>query len=154
MLIIAANQDNIFARLCGAMGQAELADHDDYKSHVARGENQLALDAIIGKWTTALTCAQLEACLSEHAVPFGKIYTAADMLADPHYLARGSIIDMPTEAFPDLKMQNIFPRLSETPGQVRHAGAAKLGADTEAVLTELLDLSAEQIEKLRKSGIV
>lgn len=154
MLIIAANQDTVFARLCTAMGQPTLKDNPRYSTHVARGENQAELDALIQDWTQTHTCAALEACLTEHAVPFGKIYTAADMLTDPHFQARGSIIDMPTEQFKNLKMQDVFPRLSRTPGKVRHAGHAELGKDTETVLTELLDLTLEQIQKLRKSGIV
>lgn len=154
MLIIAANQDTVFERLCEAMAQPELASDPLYKTHVARGQNQKDLDDLIQNWTQTLSCTALEERLTRCAVPFGKIYTAADMLDDPHFQARGSIIDMPTEAFQTLKMQNVFPRLSETPGEVRHAGPAKLGADTEAVLTELLELTPEQILKLRQSGIV
>lgn len=154
MLIIAANQDSVFGRLCEAMGTPELASDKNYASHVARGENQLTLDGVIGAWTAGYTCLELEVILTEHSVPFGKIYTAPEMLADPHFQARGSIIDMPTDAFPDLKMQNVFPRLSKTPGAVRHAGKAELGADTERILTDLLDLTPDQIAKLRKSQIV
>jgi len=154
MLIIAANQDTVFARLCEAMGQPDLKDDPRFATHVSRGEHQVALDDLIQNWTKGMNLESLETVLGKHAVPFGRIYTAPDMLADPHYQARGSIIDMPTAAFPNLKMQNVFPRLSQTPGEVRHAGKAKLGADTEAVLTEVLGLSPEQIEKLRKSGIV
>lgn len=154
MLIIAANQDTVFARLCTAMAQPGLKDDPRFVSHVARGAHMAELDGLIQAWTSRLSCAQLEAVLTEHAVPFGKIYTAPDMLADPHYQARGSIIDMPTAEFPGLKMQNVFPRLSQTPGEVRHAGQAALGADTQRVLAELLNLTPEQIEALRKSGVV
>lgn len=154
MLIIAANQDTLFARLCKAMGMPELKDDPDYIDHPSRGANQAKLDNIIGEWAAKHSTEELEHILEAHAVPFGRLFKAADMLDDPHYAAREAIIDMPTPRYQNMKMQNVFPKLSKTPGEVRHAGPEKLGADTEAVLTELLDLTPDQIEKLRKSGIV
>ena len=154
MLIIAANQDTLFARLCRAMGTPNLKDDPDYVDHPSRGANQVKLDTLIGEWAARHTTEELEHILEKHAVPFGRLFKAGDMLEDPHYAARKAIIDMPTPRYKNMKMQNIFPKLSKTPGEVRHAGPEKLGADTEAVLTELLDLTPDQIEKLRKSGIV
>ncbi|MEO1028510.1 MAG: CaiB/BaiF CoA-transferase family protein, partial [Pseudomonadota bacterium] len=154
MLIIAANQDTLFKRLAKAMGMPELADDPDYHSHTARGSNQIKLDALINEWTSQRSLQQLEETLSEHAVPFGRLYRASDMIDDPHFKARDAIIDVPTPRFPDLKMQNIFPKLSKTPGRVRHAGTDQPGDDTIDVLTGLLDLTEDQIHKLKNSGIV
>jgi crotonobetainyl-CoA:carnitine CoA-transferase CaiB-like acyl-CoA transferase len=154
MVIVAANQDTIFKRLCEAMGTPELADDPRYATHVARGENQIELDAIISEWTKVRGSAEVEHIMIEHAVPVGKIYRAKDMLEDPHYAARKAIIDMPSERFGDLKMQGVFPKMSKTQGEVRWAGPDELGAHTEEILTEVLDLTPEQITKLRQSGIV
>lgn len=154
LLIIAANQDTLFARLCKAMGMPELKNDPDYIDHPARGKNQIKLDALIGTWTMKHTIAALEDILEQHAVPYGRLFKAEDMLTDPHYAARQAIIDVPTERYPDMKMQNIFPKLSKTQGEVRWPGPETLGAHTAEVLTEVLDLTQEQIEKLRKSGIV
>jgi len=154
MVIIAANQDTIFARLCQAMGMEELIDDPKYATHVARGQNQIELDEIIGAWAKDKAIADLEDLMIENAVPVGKVYRPSDMLEDPHYKARDAIVNVPDERFGQVKLQNIFPKMSKTQGEIRWPGPDKLGAHTEEVLTELLDLSSSQIEKLRSSGIV
>jgi crotonobetainyl-CoA:carnitine CoA-transferase CaiB-like acyl-CoA transferase len=154
MVIIAANQDTVFARLCAAIGQPGLKDHPDYVSHVARGTNQRALDDLIQAWTASRTIGEIERLMIENGVPVGKVYRAADMLTDPHYAARASLTEVPSERWPGLRQQNVFPKLSATPGQIRWAGPDTLGAHTEEVLRELLDLTPDQINKLRASGIV
>jgi crotonobetainyl-CoA:carnitine CoA-transferase CaiB-like acyl-CoA transferase len=154
MVIIAANQDTVFARLCEAIGEPDLKDHHDYKTHVARGRNQTALDNVIQAWASPRSIAEIEDVMIAHGVPVGKVYRAADMLADPHYTARASLVDVPSDRWPGMKQQNVFPRLSATPGAIRWAGPEALGTHTEEVLTELLDLTPEQVARLRASGIV
>ncbi|MBK8199607.1 MAG: CoA transferase [Acidobacteria bacterium] len=154
MVIIAANQDTVFARLCDAIGRPDLKDAPAYKTHTARGTNQHALDAIIQDWAAPHTVDEIERVMIEAGVPVGKVYRAEDMLADPHYAARASLVDVPSERWPGIKQQNVFPKMSATPGTVRWAGPDRIGTHTEEVLTELLDLSPEQVEKLRASGIV
>lgn len=90
----------------------------------------------------------------QHAVPVGKIFRAKEMLEDPHYAEREAIIELPYERYGSVKMQGVFPRMSKTQGEVRWAGPEELGSHTEEVLTEILDLSPAQVEKLRASGIV
>ncbi len=154
MVIIAANQDTVFARLCEAIGQPDLSQHPDFSTHVARGKNQLALDELIQAWAATRTIDDIESAMIAHAVPVGKVFRAADMLGDPHFIARQSLVDVASERWPGLKQQGVFPKLSVTPGHVRWAGAEKLGQHTEEILTELLDLTPDQIAKLRASGIV
>jgi len=154
MVIIAANQDTVFSRLCEAIGQPALKDDPAYRTHVARGNNQKALDELIGLWTAPRTIDQIERVMIEHGVPVGKVYRAADMLTDPHFAARASLVEVPSEAWPGILQQNVFPKLSATPGQIRWAGSPGLGSHTQEVLTELLGLTPEQVEKLRASGIV
>lgn len=154
MVIVAANQDTIFKRLCDAMERPDLADDPRYATHVARGENQIELDEIISTWSSTKTSAELESLMIEHAVPVGQIYRAKEMLEDPHFKAREAIIDMPSKRFGSLKMQSVFPKMSETQGEVRWAGPEELGSHTDEVLTELLDLSPAQVSRLRAAGIV
>lgn len=154
MIIVAANQDTLFKRLCEALDMPELAEDERFATHVARGENQAALDEIISGWTCQRTGEAVEAVMIAHAVPVGKIYRARDMLDDPHYQAREAIVEVAHQRFGTVKMQGVFPKLSKTPGEVRWAGPEELGAHTEEVLTELLDLTPTQIDKLRASGIV
>lgn len=154
MVIIAANQDTVFARLCAAMGDPGLKENPRYVDHEARAKHQHELDDLINEWTKTRSIDEIEKIMIEHAVPVGKIYRAEDMLDDPHYAAREALVDLPSERWGEIKMQNIFPKLSSTPGKIRWPGPEKLGEHTEEVLTELLDLTPEQVKKLRASGIV
>jgi len=154
MVIVAANQDTIFKRLSEAMGRPELSDDPRYATHVARGENQVELDAMINEWTKTQTAAEVEELMIQHAVPVGKIYRAKEMLEDPHYAEREAIVELPYERYGSVKMQGVFPKMSKTQGEVRWAGPEKLGSHTEEVLTELLDLTPKQVAALRESGIV
>jgi crotonobetainyl-CoA:carnitine CoA-transferase CaiB-like acyl-CoA transferase len=154
MVIIAANQDTVFARLCEAIGQPDLKDQPEYRTHTSRGQNQKALDDLIQAWASVHTIDEIERIMTDHGVPVGKVYRAPDMLADPHYAARESLVEVPSTRWPGIRQQNVFPKLSATPGNIRWAGADTLGSHTEEVLTELLGLTPDQVAKLRASGIV
>ncbi|WP_448616863.1 CaiB/BaiF CoA transferase family protein [Modestobacter sp. URMC 112] len=152
-VLIAANQDSVFRRLAAAMGMPELADDPRYADHRARGERQAELDAVIAGWTRARTAAETLEVLHRAGVPAGLVYEPGDMLGDPHFRARGSIVRVPDEEFGEVAMPAVVPRLSDTPGSVRER-APRLGEHTDAVLTELLGLSAEEIADLRSGGVV
>ena len=154
MVIIAANQDSVFRRLCDAINHPNLADHPRFASHVARGRNQAELDDIISAWAQTRQSEEIERIMIEHAVPVGKIYRVQEMLEDPHYSARSAIIELPDDRFGTVKMQGVFPKMSKTQGEVRWSGPTALGSHTQQVLTELLGLSDDQIEKLKTSGIL
>lgn len=123
-VVIGANQDTVFGRLAKAMDAPELAEDPDYADHVARGQNQHALDARITQWTSQHTAADVQAVMDDHGVPCSKLYRAADMLTDPHYTARDAVVTVDSERYGEVPMQGVFPKLSKTPGRVRHAGKA------------------------------
>ena len=152
-ILIAANQDTVFKRLAAAMGRPELAEDERYATHGARGASMEELDELIARWTAEHPAAELLALLEEHGVPAGRIYRARDMLEDPHFAARESIVRVPHPQFGELAMQNVFPRLSETPGRVRHPGP-ELGEHNDDVYRGLLKLSDEELEGLRADGVV
>ena len=154
MLLIAANQDTVFQRLCEAMGQPELASDDRFSTHTARGARMEELDGIISEWTKNHTVAEVDSLMAEVGVPAGRIYRAPEMLEDPHFKAREAIIDVPTEECPNMKMQNVFPKMSKTQGEVRWPGVRELGAHNEGVYSELLDLSSEDLAKLQEKSII
>lgn len=131
--LIGANQDAVFARLATAMGQPELGSDPRYATHLARGERQTELDAMIGEWTKTLTIAELEALMIEHAIPAGRIFGASDMLADPHFAAREAIIEVEDAEFGKVPMQGVFPKFSRTPGGVRRPAPLTIGQDGEAI---------------------
>ena len=150
-ILIAANQDTVFARLAEAIGQPELATDERYATHVARGERQAELDDLVAEFTASKDVAELEQLLIEHAVPHGKIFRPADMLSDPHYAARGTITTVPHPVLGEVQMQNVFPRLSRTSGGVRWPGP-ELGAHTAEVLAEV-GVDAERLAALRENGL-
>jgi formyl-CoA transferase len=143
-LVIAANQDTVFARLAAAMGRPELAQDERYATHSARGERQEELDDLIMAWTRGIASTDLMALLEEHGVPAGQIYRAPEMLADPHFAAREAIVDVEHPDFDVLKMQNVFPKLSRTPGSVRWPGP-ELGQHNQEVLAGILGMTEEEM---------
>src|SRR6202012_1117333 len=132
MVLIGGNGDTVFARLCEAMGQPALKDDPRYRDHAARGVNQSELDERIAAWSTAYASAELLALLEAHGVPCGRVFRAPEMLEDAQYAARDSIVTVDHPVFGPIRMQNAFPKLSETPGAVRWPGPT-LGEDTAAV---------------------
>ncbi len=152
-ILIAGNQDTVFRRLAEAMGRTDLGEDERYATHGARGAHQGELDDLIAEWTGSLPCAEVERLMREHGVPHGTIYRAPEMLADEHFAAREAIVRVAHRQFGSLAMQNAFPRLSDTPGEVRWAGP-ELGEHTDEVLSEVLGRSADDIAKLRSLGVV
>ncbi len=154
MILIAANQDSVFARLAQLMGEPELSAGDSvYADHVGRGERQQELDDHIGEWTGRYDADTLLKLLHEGGVPAGRIYKAEDMIRDPHFQAREAIIQVPDDNFGQLRMQNVVPKLSATPGSIRWTGPA-LGAHNDEVYGDLLGLSAEQRSGLAERGVI
>ena len=152
-VLIAANQDTVFRRLAAAMGDPALAEDERYATHGARGAVQEELDDLIAQWSATHEADDLLALLEEHGVPAGRTYRAQDMLRDPHFAARGSIVRVPDERFGELAMQNVAPRFSRTPGSVRWTGP-DLGEHTREVLTGVLGLTDGEVDALAADGHV
>lgn len=152
--MIGANKDEIFARLAQAMERPELATDPRYATHLARGENQVELDALIDTWTSRHTVAEVEALMNAHSVPAGKVYRAPEMLADPHFAAREAIVTVDTERYGPLRMQNVVPRLSDTPSSVRAAAPSVVGQHNAEVYGELLGLGEADLASLKASGAI
>jgi crotonobetainyl-CoA:carnitine CoA-transferase CaiB-like acyl-CoA transferase len=153
MVIIAANQDGVFARLCEAMGRPEWAGDQRYKDHHARGENQAELDAAIDAWSRTHKMAELEAIMEQHGVPCGRVNRAKDILEDPHVAARQALVTVRDALLGDVTMQNVFPKLSATPGSVRWTGK-EMGEDNDYVLGTVAGYDEARIAALRTSGII
>ncbi len=153
MILIAANQDTVFGRLAEAMGQPELAKDERYSTHAARGAHQEELDELVAAWTRTVDADEIESSMEKFGIPSGKIYRAPDMLEDAQFKAREAIITTMHPKFGDLRMQNVAPKLSVTPGSVRTPGP-ELGQHNEEIYGELLNLSAERVAELKSEGII
>jgi formyl-CoA transferase len=153
MILIGGNGDTVFARLCQAMGREDLAKDPKFVDHASRGVNQTELDEIIAAWSAGFTLEALLKRLEDHGVPSGRVFRAPDMLEDPQYQAREAVVSGDHPVFGPIRMQNTFPRMSETPGKVRWPGPA-LGEHTDTVLADLAGFDAAKIADLRTRGVI
>lgn len=151
-VLVAGNGDSIFRRLMHAIGRDDLGQDPQLADNAGRVARVQDIDAAIGAWTAERTVADVLAALDAAEVPAGRIYTVADIAADPHYRARGMIERITLADGSALEVPGIVPKLSRTPGTLRR-NAPALGADTDAVLREV-GLSLEQIAALRARGVV
>lgn len=149
-MIIAANADNVFRRLCTAIGRPDLPADPRYATHLARGEHAAELDEIVGAWTAQHDAAEIDQLLNEAGVVCGPIYTIADIFADPQFQAREMIVPMEDPKIGKLAVPGLVPKLSETPGHLRWAGPTHPGQHNEEVFRGLLGLGDEEIAALNE----
>ena len=150
--LIAGNGDSIFKRLMNAIDRGDLGADPDLADNTGRVAQVDNIDAAIGEWTAERTVSEVLAALDKAGVPAGRIYTVADIAADPHYQARGMLGEVQMDDGSLLAVPGIVPKLSRTPGSHRR-NAPGIGQDTDAVLLEM-GLSPEQINSLKQQGIV
>jgi formyl-CoA transferase len=151
-VLVAGNGDSIFKRLMQAIGRPELGEAPDLANNAGRVARVDEIDAAIGAWTADRSVAEVLAVLGAAKVPAGKVYTARDIVEDPHYRARDMILTQQTRDGYEVDVPGIVPKLMGTPGSVRSA-APRLGEDTDAVLREI-GLTADQIAALRARKVV
>ena len=151
-VVIAGNSDPIFKRLMQAIGRDDLGENPAFAHNDGRAAQSDLLDAAISAWSSALPIDEVLKALEQAEVPAGRIYNVADIVADPHYQARGMILDAELPGGASVKMPGIVPKLSDTPGSVNWQGPA-LGQHTDSVLGEL-GMTAADIAQLKASGVV
>lgn len=153
-MVIAANADTLFKRLCEAMGQPELSTDPRFVSHEARGNNAEELDAIIAAWAVGHDAAAIDRLLNDCGVVASPIYTAADISNDPHYQAREMILRVEDPDMGEIAVPGFVPKFSATPGVHRWTGPAEIGGHNHDVFGGLLGLDDEELEQLRAEGVV
>lgn len=153
-MLIAANSNPTFERLVNAMGQPQLLTDPRFADIRTRGQpdNMKAIDAIVAEWTRTLDTATLASVLQAAEVPSSPIYTIADIYADPHYAARDMLVKVPHPQLGHTTQAGIVPKLSGTPGAIRHTGP-DIGADTAEVLRGM-GLSDSQIQELEAAQVI
>ncbi|MCG7598287.1 CoA transferase [Halomonas sp. McH1-25] len=151
-VLIAGNGDSIFKRLMEVIGRPDLAADERFAHNDGRSRHAELIDGAIAEWTRQHSRAEILERLDEARVPSGYPYTAADIVNDPHYLAREMIQTITTPGGRSLKVPGVLPKLSATPGQLGQGGP-DLGQHTEQVLDEL-GIDEETRQKLRQGGII
>jgi crotonobetainyl-CoA:carnitine CoA-transferase CaiB-like acyl-CoA transferase len=151
-VVIAGNSDPIFKRLMLAIRRADLGENPEFAHNDGRAAQCALLDEAISVWSSSLPIDEVLRVLEQAEVPAGRIYNVADIVADPHYQARGMILDAELPGGAAVKMPGIVPKLSETPGEVNWQGPS-LGQHTDSVL-DSLGITAADIQRLKQEGVV
>ncbi len=151
-IIIGANGDSIFKRLCEKMDRPDMAQDARFASNAGRVENEEEIDAVIAGWTGSMDSSTALSLLEEARVPSGPIYSVADMMVNEHFKARGLFEEVDVNG-KKLKIPAMVPKLSETPGRTDWAGP-EVGAFNQEVYGDLLGLSADEIAELEKQGVL
>jgi len=153
-VIIAANIDAMFQRLCTAMDKPEWIEDPRFVDHQARGANAELLDGLIGEWTATMTAVDLTKHLEDNGVVVGPINTIADVAADPHYQARNMIRREKDDFFGEIAVPGIVPVLSETGGDVGWLGSPVPGSHNEEVYNGVLGIGVDELTELAKDGVI
>ncbi len=151
-VLIAANADSLYRRLMSAIGREDLRDDPALAKNDGRAREMEKIDRAVGEWTGQRTQAEVLAAMEKAEVPTGRIYSIADIAADPHFAARGMIQQVIAADGEPLKVPGIVPKLSASPGAI-NGPAPRLGEHTDALLGEI-GYDAGAIAELRKSKVI
>jgi len=151
-VLIAGNADALFRRLMSAIGREDLREDPALAKNDGRAAQMARIDEAIAEWTSKYTQNEVLEAMEKAEVPAGRIYTAADIAADPHYAARGMIQEIVAGDGEPLKVPGVIPKLSATPGAIR-TPAPKLGEHTEQVLLSI-GFGREEISRLREQKVI
>lgn len=152
-IVIGGNNDSIYVRLMEAVNRPDLATHAEMGDNAGRVKHQAIIDAAITHWSTGLNVDEALSVMRAADVPSAPIYSVADMVDDPHFRARGLFETVARPCGEALEVPALHPKLSATPGGSRWGGPA-LGADTDRILRDLLDLDDVKLAALKAEGII
>ena len=151
-VVIGGNGDSIFKRLMQAAGLADAAEDPRFATNAGRVEHEPEIDAMLAGWCAANDSQRILQLLEQYRVPGGPIYNVADMMADPHFNQRGLFEEVTINGEP-LKIPALLPKLTATPGGTQWPGP-ELGSHNQAVLGDILGLSAQELEQLKQQGVI
>jgi len=151
-VIIGANGDSIFRRLCETMDRPDMANDPRLANNAGRVEHEAEIDADISAWMESMDSATALERLDRARVPAGSIYSVADMMADEHYQARGLFEEVNVNG-KILKVPALMPKLSATPGRTDWAGP-EVGEFNDEIYRDLLGLSAQEMARLKNKGVI
>jgi crotonobetainyl-CoA:carnitine CoA-transferase CaiB-like acyl-CoA transferase len=150
---IAAAGDVLFPRLCAAMGRPNLPQDDRFATLAQRAANSDEINRIVAEWCAQRTRAEIEETLVAHQVPVSGVYGIDEVLADPQVRAREAVVEVVDPVLGPVRQQAPVPRLDRTPARVGR-GAPMLGEHTEEVFVGLLGMSPDELDRLRRDGVI
>ena len=153
-VVVAANSDNLWRRLCSAIGRDDLLADQGYASYWSRIQRAPEIDAIIEAWVAERDAAEVDRVMSGAGLVSGPVYSIADIFADAHYRERGMLVSVEDPDLGELVVPGVVPKLSETPGEVPAPGGWPLGGDNQAVYGGLLGLSEAELAELSAEGVL
>jgi len=153
-VVIAANQDDLFRRLCAAMGRPELAADARFATHTARGEHQEEIEGVVGEWAGRHDAQEIDGILNDAGVVAAPVYTVEDIFDDPQYRAREMLVRCEDPEVGSYVAPGVVPRFSATPGGVRWSAAWQPGHHNSEVYGELLGLDDERLRDLTEEGVI
>jgi formyl-CoA transferase len=150
---LSAAAPSIVDRVLRFTGGDAFADDPRFRTAAGRMANVEEIDAVVGGWIKRHTLDEVVKSFEEHEGAIAPVNDVAQLMADPHVQARNDVIAVEDDELGTVRMQNVFPFLSRTPGEIRHAGPP-LGAHNREIICGELGLSAEDFERMRAEGIV
>jgi crotonobetainyl-CoA:carnitine CoA-transferase CaiB-like acyl-CoA transferase len=154
LIVIAANADNVFRRLCDAIGRPELADDQRFATHLARGDNQEEIEGIVAAWAKERTAAEIDRLMNDAGVICGPIYTIADIFEDQQFQARDMLLKHVDPEFGEYVGPGIVPKFSGTPCELRWSATWDEGSHNRDVYGGLLGLSEAELAQLEEEGVL
>ncbi|MCA9658273.1 MAG: CoA transferase [Myxococcales bacterium] len=152
-VVIGANSDSMFRRLMRAIGRDDLADDPAFGSNAGRVEHEARIDAAIRGYAEAHAAREVMATLTAAEIAVGPIQSIAEIVRDPHFIARGLFEQATLGDGLGVRVPAVVPRLTATPGGTRWLGP-ELGAHTREVLGGLLGLDDATLERLIAGGVL
>lgn len=153
-VVIAANQDDLFRRLCGAMGRPELAADPRFATHIARGNHQEEIEGIVAEWASERDAREIDQVLNDVGVVAAPVYTVADIFQDPQYRAREMLVEYEDPELGSYVGPGLVPRFSATPGAVRWSGQWRPGRHNGEVYGGLLEIPEARLKELEEQGVI
>jgi len=153
-VVIGANAENLWRRLCRVISRPDLLDDERFRTHWSRGQNAAALDEVIGAWVAQREAAEVDRVMNENGIVCGPVYTIADIFQDPQFAVRDMLVEMQDPELGSIAAPGVVPKLSETPGETHWTGSWQLGCHNLEVYGGLLGLTELDLTALTEEGVV
>ncbi len=153
-VVVAANSDNLWRKLCQAIGREDLLDDPGYATYWDRIQRIDEIDDMVQAWVGRREAAEVDRVLNEAGLVSGPVYSISDIFQDPHYRAREMLVERDDPLLGELVEPGVTPKLSATPGEVPAARNWEPGADNQEIYGGLLGMDEEEIAELRQEGVI